>query len=329
MNFPAKPKIRAQFFRELAQLTASGISVVQAGQVLGQHWRGKEVRAAVGEMERGLAAGGTIAGALAPELTPMEFSIIDSAERGGKLAQGFRHLEEYYHLLDQTWDRVRSALLYPIFMLHAAVLLPALVSAVTSGENVLLALLRGLLMIWGLLALLVLAGRTVGRMAETVPAVDRLLGWIPLLGSARKTLALARWHAVLHFNIASSQRISEGLRQAGAATASSSLREASDRAARAVDDGAELGNALIAESAFPKDMASALASAEFSGNLDTETQRLYRETVAAAATRLETSTKRLCGVFYALVVLITAVQILRMAGGYVGQYEKALKDLDL
>lgn len=329
MNFPVKPRVRAQFFGELAQLTASGISVAQAGQVLGQSWRGKEVRAAVGGMERGLAAGETIAGSLAPDLTPMEFGIIDSAERGGKLAQGFRHLEEYYQLLDKTWERVRTALLYPVVMLHAAVLLPALVSGVTSGANVPLALLRGLLMIWALLGLLVLAGRAVGRLAERVPAVDRFLGWIPLVGSARKMLALARWHAVLHFSIASSQRISDGLRQAGAATASPLLKAASDRAARAVEDGSELGNALIAQPEFPKDMAAALASAEFSGNLDTESQRLYRETVAAAATRLEISAKRLCGVFYGVVMLITVLQILRMAGGYVGQYEKALKDLDL
>ena len=97
-----QPKQRAQFFRELAQLTGAGISITQAGKVLGQEWREDSVKRAVAGMEQGLAEGRTIADALSASLTPMEHSIIGSAERGGKLADGFRHLEEYYALLAAT-----------------------------------------------------------------------------------------------------------------------------------------------------------------------------------------------------------------------------------
>jgi type II secretory pathway component PulF len=322
-----KPKQRAQFFRELAQLTAAGIPVTQAAKVLGQDWREASVREAVAEMERGLAGGKTIADALRPVLNGMEHGIVLAAERGGKLSAGFHHLEEYYQLMDQTRARVRGAAAYPLFMLHAAVLLPSLVTAVTGSGSVVLALLKGLLGIWAVVAVLWFAGKWLGGLAGEQGAVDRLLGWIPLIGPARRALALSRWHAVLHFNIASSQRISEGLREAGAATRSASLAAASTAAARQVDDGTELGPALLAQPAFPRDMAAALASAEFTGNLDTETLRWSRESVATATAVMETSTKRLCAVVYGLIVIFTGWQILRMAGGYVGAYSQALEDL--
>lgn len=325
----SKPKQRAQFFRELAQLTAAGISVTQAAKVLGQDWRDATVRGAVAQMERGLAEGGTIAGALSPSLSAMEHSVIGSAERGGKLSQGFRHLEDYYHLLDQTIDRVRGALLYPLFMLHAAVLLPALVNAVTSKTGIVEALLTRLLWMWAALVLLWYGGKWLGRLARTHSVVDRLLHALPYVGNTRQGLAMARWHAVMHFNITSGQRIADGLREAGAATSSARLETASRRAARAVDDGSELGAALIGQAAFPREMAGALAAAEFTGTLDTETQRWSRQSMTEAALLMETSSKRLCAVFYGVVVLFTAWQILQMAGNYVGMYQKAFKDLGI
>ena len=326
----SKPRQRAQFFRELAQLTGAGISVTQAGKVLGQEWREASVREAVALMDKGLAEGRTIADALSASLTPMEHSIIQAAERGGKLAQGFRHLEEYYQLLDQTVARVRGALLYPLFMLHAAVLLPALVSGVMAGDGpdrIVQSLLLGLAGSWIGVAVLWWGGRWLGLQAAESGPVDRALGMIPLFGPARKTLALARWHAVVHFNIASGQRITEGLKEAGRATRGALLNAASLRAARSVEEGVELGASLIAQPAFPRDMSAALAAAEFTGNLDTETLRLSRESMLNAASTMETSTKRLCGVFYGVVVVFTAWQILRVAGLYVGMYSKFMDEL--
>ena len=325
-----KPRHRAAFFRELAQLTGAGISVTQAGKVMGQEWREASVREAVVLMDRGLAEGRTIADALSGSLTPMEHGILGAAERGGRLAEGFRHLEGYYHLLDQTAARVRGALLYPLFMLHASVLLPTLLSGVLAGGSpgqIVKSLGLALAGIWGALALLWVGGRGLGRRAVTSAAVDRVLGMLPWAGSARRTLALARWHAVMHFNIASSQRISEGLKEAGRATGGALLNAASQSAARAVENGAELGRALIAQPAFPRRDASALAAAEFTGNLDTETLRLSRESMTEAAATLETNTKRLCGVFYGLVVAFTAWQILRVAGLYMGMYSKFIDEL--
>ena len=88
-----------------------------------------------------------------------------------------------------------------------------------------------------------------------------------------------------------------------------------------------MGAALISQPAFPRDMSAALAAAEFTGTLDTETLRLSRESMLRAASTLETSTKRLCGVFYGAVVVFIAWQILRVAGLYFGMYSKFMDEL--
>jgi hypothetical protein len=74
-------------------------------------------------------------------------------------------------------------------------------------------------------------------------------------------------------------------------------------------------------------MSGALAAAEFTGNLDTETLRLSRAAMEQSATTMETSAKRLCGVFYGVVMAFTAWQILRVAGMYVGMYTKFMDAL--
>ncbi len=320
---------RAAFFRELAQLASAGISVSQAARVLNQTWRDPAVQRAVQAMERGLAEGRTIADALAPSLDAMEYGILDAAERGGMLGEGFRHLEEYHALRAQALERGRAALRYPLFVLHAAVLLPAATEAVLAKQSVPLALLKGLGWLWGLGLLVWLGGRWLGTAAQRRPGLDRLLGLIPVLGPTREALALARWQAVLHFKIASSARLSDGLRQAGAATGRARLAAASERAAQAVEGGSELGPALLSEAAFPRSLAAPLASAEFTGTLDVETSRGAREWMARAAWLMESAPKRMAGAFYAGVLAFTAWQIWEVAQAYMGMYQQFADEMGL
>ena len=324
-----KPSQRAAFFRELASLTAAGISVSQASRVLSQSWRDPAVLRAVQAMERGLAEGRTIADALAPSLDAMEYGILDAAERGGMLADGFAHLEQYHALRREALERGRAALRYPLFVLGAAVLLPAAVGAVLGQKPVVPALLGGLAWLAGLGLLAWLGWRWLSAAAARHPRWDQLLGWIPVLGPTREALALARWQAVMHFKIASSARISDGLRQAGAATGRARLVAASEAAAQAVEAGSELGSALLAQAAFPRSLAAGLASAEFTGTLDGETQRGAREWMARAAWLMESAPKRLAGAFYVGVLVFTAWQIYHLGQAYMAMYQQFADDLGL
>lgn len=320
---------RAEFFRELARLTGAGISVTHAAKLLGHGARPAAAREAAAEMERGLADGRSIAGALEPSLNPMELSVVQASEQNGKLAEGFSHLEAYYELLNRTQNRIRSAVLYPLFMLHAAVVLPALVGAVLSGGNVVAEVLKALVFLWALLLAGWLIFSVWTRRAVVSEAADKALGWLPAVGKARLSLALARWQTVLHFQVTGGQRMSDGLRRAGEASLGARLNAASQRAAGAVENGGTLAEALSAQPAFPSALVSGLSAAEYTGTLDVETLRLSREAMATAGWQTEKSAKLVCGVFYGVVLAFTAWQILKMASGYMGMYENFSRELGL
>ena len=329
MNAGKNDGQRAGLFRELARLTGAGIPISQAAKVL-QRGRGAQAAATVAGLERGLAGGKSIAGALESTLNPMEWAVVQAAEQSGKLADGFAWLEQYYELRQRTVDRIRAAMLYPVFMLHAAVVLPALVGAVLRGGHgmeIVKAVVLALVLLWAGLALLWLAGTAWARLARTSLPADRVLGWLPVAGPARAALGLARWFTVMHFQITGGQRMSAGLQRAGAASWQAGLDAASQAAASAVEGGATLGEALAAQAAFPFELVSNLTSAEFTGTLDVETLRLTRESMATAAAKSEHAAKMVSAGFYGLVMLFTALQILKIAGAYAGLYSNFMNQL--
>ena len=324
---PPSPAARASFFRELARLTGAGLSVTKAAEILNQRWRDPKVTAAVRSLHAGLAKGETIADSLAPELSGMEMSMVSAAEKGGKLAEGFRRLEDYYHLLAATVSRMKKALIYPAFMLHAAVILPAIVTGVISGAGLLSGIFTGLLQVYGTLAVLWFGGRWLLDLGNTNVNADRFLELIPVTGPARRCLALARWNTVLHFHLLTGRKMSEGLLAAGDAARTARLLAASGRVAAVAEGGGEIGPALQDERAFPDEIASSLAAAEFTGTLDAETSRQARELNIEAALRMDTAAEWVPKALYFAVMAFTVYQILRMAGGYFTMLNKGIQDL--
>lgn len=318
---------RELFFRELARLTGAGISVTKAAELMEQRWRGEKVRAAMAAMRRGLEKGESIASAMAPELTPLEHSMVDAAERGGMLAQGFKNLEQYYHLLAHTRARIARALLYPVFLLHAGVIFPALVRGITAEDGLIRSLLEALLLLYGGLFLAWLLWRAVQKLATRFPVVDAVLMRVPVAGPARKALALARWHAVFHFHLKAGRRVSDGLRAAAAASQSGRVEAATLAVAAAAERGDEIGPELERHRVFPHEMTSALYAAELSGTLDEETRRQSQDWMIAAAERMDTAAEWAPRLIYGGVVIFMAVQILRLAAGIFSLYGKALNDL--
>src|SRR5436190_24238035 len=90
---------RARFFASHARLTGAGLPMEKAGEFLSDHSRDHSTHAAIQSLRTGIAGGTSIAGALRPSLTELEYRMIGAAESGGRLSDGFAHLEKYYTLL--------------------------------------------------------------------------------------------------------------------------------------------------------------------------------------------------------------------------------------
>jgi len=333
-------KARSRLYSNLEKYARSGMGMERAcDSLLAQPRLAAAERRIYEGIKRGLARGlsiGESLGESAAEVRPLEREVIVAAEQGGRLDQGFAHLAEYYRRADRTRRLVTKGLAYPLILLHVAI--PVSTLAVTAFQQLeatlgsggavgagaasaytaaFLAAGRWVLLGYAATALLGLAAVLLLRLGRRSEFADGLLRRVPLLGRARRAVAMERFSQVFEIFLLAGRTMSESLAGAGAASGSGRVRRASERGASAIRDGGTLSQALFAaRGAFPDDFARGVAAAEEGGQLDREFAlwgRHYAEEAAEAMERLGEWAPRL---FYWGVLLFVAALVIRIALAY-------------
>jgi type II secretory pathway component PulF len=314
---------RAHFFGNLARLTGAGLPIIKAGGILELHARRDSEAKMILSLREGLARGESIATSLQPSLSAVEYGMVSAAESGGRLSEGFTHLEKYYAAVAEAQRRMRTAVIYPLLLLHVAAGASA-VPTVMAGGNALPVLATALMILWIVLAILWFGALGVCRLAAKSTLADAILSSLPLAGKAWRLFALSRWSAVLHFHIMSAQKMSAALDAAGAACGSAGLAAATAQLSAVASAGQSVAEEMPRHRIFPSLFCAGFATAEATGNLDEETrQQMQRclEDATAAVTALAEWLPRL---LYTAAVLYAAWQVFRIAAGIFGTYQKAL-----
>lgn len=316
---------KTTLYRELAKLTQADFHLDRSLALLLSQKTSPARHAYLGGMQRGLAEGKSLAEAIRTHngkfVTGLELALIESGERSGKLSSAFNHLARYYAAADSAARQMQGAMIYPLILLHLAVALPEIPNAImaTDGPGFFerTALWFGLL--WAGLASLFLAWRWLTRRALDSPQADGWLNRVPLVGTARRHWALARFCQVFHAGLLAALRMSESCRLAGEASQSGHLKAGAIKAAESIEDkGEALSLALAETQAFPSDFIHSLATAEEAGTLDEEMARWNAAETLAAAEAMDRASLWLPKIGYALVVIFVVYRIFTMVQGYYG-----------
>lgn len=263
-------------------------------------------------------------------VSSLEVEVVSASEQGGMLEKGFGHLSEYFRRIDQTRRRILKGLTYPIILVHVAV--PISTLAVTAFRSVSLdglpsegpdfqgslkAVGVSMLSAYAIILLLIFLSIFLGRIARRSGFVDAMLNRIPLLGKARRAVAMERFSRVFEIFLLAGRKMSDSLLGAGKASGSGLLLEASRAGSGIVAEGELLASALYAAPrTFPNDFARGMATAEEAGQLDRELAewgRLYSEEAADAMEQLGEWTPKL---FYWGILLFVGFLIVRAALAY-------------
>lgn len=328
-------KDRGRFYADLSKYTRAGIGIDKACESIKTQPGNSTARRSVCEIIlNGLQAGHSVAGALrdarrGPKISEMEVSVIDAAERGGVLELGFQHLAEHYRQEDEARRRIRKALVYPVILLHFALLVGIGITALL--ENVspnaepgtgVQRVKQGLfwVLIGYALAILIFSFlKRLASQANTSAAADALFRRIPLFGSARRNQALARFCEVFRISLLAGLKMDQAWEGSGKASQSGVIRETSARGARRLAAGESLADVVLTSlDAFPGDLARSLASADEAGQLDRDAAHwadYYREAAAESVERLAEWAPK---IFYWFVLGIAAWMVLRVAFSYFG-----------
>lgn len=305
---------RVVFYRGLATMMRAAISLPRALTVLGEHSEHPRLRSAVLQACADLERGSTVSAAFAkhPEVFPgMHIRLLQVGEGTGKLDEMLERLALLAERSQATMHQVRSALVYPAFVLVLCLgLLMAVPSMVLKGLLPLLQdldvemplpsqILFGLAKVLGSPLALPLA---VGVVAASVFAVraalrnravrfqlERRALALPAVGPALRLALTASFAGSLGVLYGTGVTMHEALTLAGGSADSLVLEDAAAQAREAIVQGGTLHEALGRTDLFPASMMHLVAAGEEAGAIDDMLQRAARMADAAIEHALDTA----------------------------------------
>jgi type II secretory pathway component PulF len=317
---PASSRSRADFFSQLASYIDVGIPLHTALQRLAAHPPHPSLRAPIRRLHGGLLKDQTFCEAaqhLGDWFTRFDLALIRAGETSGRLDDVLKLLAFHHRETARNLSELRSHLTYPALVLVAAIFIVPLPAFLMNGS-----ITSYFLQTFGVIAALIglvwlgvfLAN---GRRGESWrAALERATDPVPLLGAARRELALARLSAALQALLNAGVLVSEAWPMAAAASGSPRLRRAVARWPEALAGGATPGDIIVQAPEFPDLFQSSYQTGELSGRLDEQLlwlRRHYEETALSKFRELAIWAPR---VAYGCVMAYVVVKIFQLAAGY-------------
>ena len=337
VNFmlPMKLSEKALLYRELAKLVGASFHLDRSIDLLLKQQPSHARRTWLQGLQLGLKEGKGVAAAMTEHCgafsDALEFALIDAGERSGRLGDAFSHLSRYFEAWNMAVKQAIGAMIYPLVLAHLGIILPELPMIVTATMEDKPYSTAGIFMplaiLWLVLLSLFLLWRWLSRLGAQSAPVDLWLSRLPLIGSARRHWALARFCQVFHACLLASMRMTECMELAGSASHSGLLRHAAQDAARRIATGETIAGAMADVHGFPLIFVHGIATAEETGTLDHEMNRWAAAETIEAGDAVQRAAQWLPKIAYAVVVLYVAYRILTMMSGYYGGMMKQMEGL--
>jgi len=319
---------RAELYHQFSRLTSAGIGIPQAVEIQHRSPPSRSFRLPLSIVLTRIAEGATFSEAVRSTgswLPSFDAALLHAGEQSGRLPHCFDLLATHYERNAALLKKTLTSLFYPALLFHMAILIAPLPELVRTWDVVAyLAKTVGIFVPVYAIAIfivLVLQGQHGEKWRRIVEAV---LQRVPLLGKARKNLALARLAAALEALIAAGVNIIEAWELAGAASGSSNLQEVISRWKPRLRDGATPAELAQGSRAFPELFANLYSTGEITGSLDVTLQRLHRLYQDEGERQLQLLADWTPKVVYFGVVILVAWQVIRFWTGYFNQINEIL-----
>ena len=317
---PGQLSRRADFYHQLGQLTGAGLGLIRALEQLKLHPPDRSYREPIGRLLEQIAGGCTLTDALqrcGHWLPAFDIALLQAGEHSGRLEACFRLLADYYTDRARLARQMIGDLAYPAFLLHFAVFIFPFAQFFASGNWVAyLGQTVGVLIpLYVVVALMIFAAQS--RHGEAWRGfIESLLHPIPVLGSARHYLALARLAAALEALLSAGVTIIEAWELAATACGSPALRRTVLAWRPLVAGGQTPAEAVTVSGRFPELFTTQYATGEISGKLDDTLRRLHAYYQEEGSRKLHAFSRWVPRAIYFCIVLMIAYRIISFYTGY-------------
>jgi len=324
---------RAEFYHQLSQLTASGIGLLQALDIQRRNPPAASFRTPLSLLLAQLEQGSTFTHAvrsLGQWIPAFDSALVEAGEKSGRLPNCFKLLATYYQDRAKLVRSMIGYLAYPVFIFHFAVLIfPVswLQKLVLEGAVIGFILQKLLVLVPLYSVVFVLTYFSQGNRGETSRStLERVLHVVPMLGTARRELALARLSAALEALISAGVTIIEAWELAAAASGSPALVRVVQAAKPRLLNGETPSEMINGSREFPQAFASLYHTGEVSGQLDDTLLRLNQLYQEDGARKLKTFLLGAAGAVIFSVMLLIAWQIISFWLGYFQQINNVIAE---
>ena len=321
---PGQHARRADLYHQLGQLTAAGIGLVEALEIQRRSPPLPSFRKPLAAILNQLSAGASFGDAVQsahPWLTSFETALLDTGDRSGRLPATFQLLAEHFTSRAAMLRQAISGMAYPAFLLHFAVLIGPLPDLILKGDilTYFAKTLAILIPIYLVVGLAVFAMQ--GRHGESWRGlVESILHRVPLLGTARRSLALARLTSALEALVSAGVNIIEGWQLAAAASGSPALRRAVAGWQPRLAAGVTPADALDCTREFPELFANMYRTGETTGKLDDTLRSLHALYLDEGERKLKALAEWLPKIAYLMVAAMIAWRVISFYAGYFSQF---------
>ena len=277
--------------RQLATLVKAGMPLLRSLRTVSDQLEPGVLRQVFAQVAQDVEAGVRLSEALQhhPRHFPVFYvNMIKAGEVGGILDEILRRLAELMEKQQRIRERVRSALLYPAFVMIAAVSILAILmafvvptflgmfselgSALPLPTRILVAVCDAIRRWWWLVGLglfgLVALFQAIIKTPAGKRQVDRVLLRFPIIGSLIHRLLIARFSRTLGTLLSSGVPILQALETVRATISNAVLDDALQDVERSLKTGESLARPIELSGAFPPLVSRMIALGEETGQLD-------------------------------------------------------------
>lgn len=337
MVTPAQLNRRAQLYEQLAASIAAGMPLIQALQMASRNRTlgssQKTILALIGYLNEGYTFADSMK-KVTTGLSEFDVALLSVGEESGRLDVGFRQLARYYTGRARIITDTIKGSLVTIATLHVFLLIFPL--------GYLIALVRGIMdssfaeclpffiqksivfgSLYGIVFFFVFACQ--GNRGEGWRAlVENIFGWVPLLRTALKYLAVARLAAALDALSSAGVSAVKTWEMSAAACGSPRLKRQILQWAPQLETGVTPAEMVNQIPYFPEMFSNLYQTAEISGKHDETLERLHVYFEEEGFRLMQWFTRILTGVFYGSMAVLAGYFIIKF---YVNYFNAALNSV--
>jgi type II secretory pathway component PulF len=327
---PGQLTQRSEVYRQLGQLLSAGMPIINAIQLVSRNSPSKSAGQSLRDMAARLSQGETVGEVwqyFGSWVTQFDLSLIRAAEKSGRLDAVFKILADHYLAQAQMLRKILSDLAYPVFVFHFAVILfPFIAWFQGGGVTILLFRIFGVLIPFYVLIFLGIEASRGTRGEGWRVWFEQFTRRIPLLGSGRHCIALARLCMALQALLNAGVDMISAWEMAAAASGSVLIQRAVLAWKQDVSTGKLPSEAVRDEPRqFPEVFANLYHTGEISGKLDDSLLRMSAYYQELGNNKLHILASWVPRFFYFGVAAMVAFKVIGFYMSYFAQLNEVMK----